>query len=235
MLIEEHVSLGNQTYFINSVAQAIVSEQAHFTYYKLQRENDQAIHMAHLFVEQMRDSVTSLTHFSRGGYFARDEVVIKLQGQGAYCQTSGFYSVCRDDQWVDYHIDMNHLAPNSHSEMLYKGILKNKSRAIFNGRLLVEKTAQKTLAYQANHNLLLSNEAEAYSKPQLEIYAEEVKCKHGATIGQINEEALFYLRSRGLNKQQAIEVLLQGFAGEIIQSIPHPGIKSRFQEMMSWN
>ncbi len=131
-----------------------------------------------------------------------------MQEPGAECRTGGFYHLHHDNQYIDNHIDIDHVAPRSNSEMLYKGILDNKSRAVFNGRLHVEKDAQKIIAYQANHNLLLSNDAEVYSKPELEIYADDVKCKHGATTGQLDQDAFFYLRSRGIARSRSNEYII---------------------------
>ena len=130
---------------------------------------------------------------------------------------------------------MLHAAPHSQSDMLYKGIMENKSRAVFNGKVHVEKNAQKILAQQANHHLLLSQQAEAYSKPELEIYADDVKCKHGATTGQLDQDALFYLRARGIEEADAVAMLLQGFSDNIMQRITHQGVKMRVQEMVQWS
>ncbi|MBX3708446.1 MAG: Fe-S cluster assembly protein SufD [Gammaproteobacteria bacterium] len=234
-LVEEYFSLVSHSYMMNIVTTINAGKNAKLDYYKIQQESKQAVHMAHTFIHQQQNSQVSLTNFSFGSLFARDDVVIKLQEAGADCHTSGFYHLRHDNQYVDNHIDISHAAPHSHSEMLYKGIVDKKSRAVFNGRLCIEKNAQKILAYQANHNLLLSNEAEVYSKPELEIYADDVKCKHGATTGQLDQEALFYLRSRGIEREKAIAMLLQGFSEEIIQRITHPGIKLRVQEISDYS
>jgi Fe-S cluster assembly protein SufD len=127
---------------------------------------------------------------------------------------------------------IHHTMPNTHSDMLFKGILENKSRAAFTGRVQVAKEAVKVVAHQANHNIVLSNTAEVYSKPELEIYADDVKCKHGATIGQLDQDALFYLRSRGISQADATNLLLRGFADDVIQRISHPDIKYHIQSMV---
>lgn len=232
-LIEEYFSLAEQAYLMNTVAQIVAQPRAQLQHYKIQHEGKQAAHLAHTFIQQKQDSNVSSTSFAIGAAFARDEVAVTLQESGADCKTSGFYHLHYDNQYIDYHVDIDHASPRSHSEMLYKGILDKKSRAVFNGRLHVEPGAQKILAYQANHNLLLSKESEVYSKPELEIYADDVKCKHGASTGQIDQDAIFYFRSRGIPKAEAINMLLQGFADEVLQRVTHEGVKLRIQEWIS--
>ena len=160
-------------------------------------------------------------------------MIAVLKESGADCHTAGFYRLKTDKQYIDNHITIDHIAPFTSSEMLYKGILENKSRAVFNGRLHVGNQAKKILAYQAHHNLLLSNKAEVYTKPELEIYADDVKCKHGATTGQLDHDALFYLQSRGINRSEAMNMLLKGFAGDIMQRVIHPDIKAHIEKMVS--
>lgn len=234
-LIEEYVAITTQPYMTNTVMTVDLKEQAQFEYYKIQNENKQAVHMANTFLFQESDSQASLAHFSAGGQFARDEIRVELQAPGAHCKTAGFYGLTEKDQYVDYHIDMLHTAPLTRSEMVYKGVLDNKSRAVFNGRVYVEKEAKKIEAHQANHNLLLSNMAEVYSKPELEIYSDDVKCKHGATIGQLDQEALFYLRSRGLNKAEATTLLLKSFSDDIMQRVASPAIRAHIEKGLKWN
>lgn len=229
---EEHFSIVQHAYFNNIVTTIKLDAESQFEYYKIQNEGKLATHLAHYFVFQKKDSTASFTHFSIGGLLARDELIIKLQETGAACSTYGFYHLQYDNQYIDHHIDINHQASRSHSEMLYKGIVNNKARSVFNGRLRIEKDAQKIVASQANHNLLLSQDAESYSKPDLEIYADDVKCKHGATIGQLDRDALFYMRARGISEDDAIQILLQGFADEIIQKVKPAGIKLRIQEAL---
>jgi len=231
-LIEEHLSLSDQAYLSDIAMNVQVGAQAKLSYYKIQREQLNAIHLANTIVTQQKESIVNLNYFSCGAQFARDDVQVHLSEAGAECQTAGLYQLNHDNQYVDYHIDINHVAAFTRSEMLYKGILENKSRAVFNGRLHVEKNAKKIVAHQANHHLLLSNDAEAYAKPELEIYADDVKCKHGATTGQLDEDALFYLRSRGMEKTEAVNVLLQGFANEVIQRIDEPNIKAHIEKRM---
>jgi len=233
MLMEEHFANVDQLYCMNHVTTIFADKHAQLQHYKIQSEGKKAVHIAQTFIHQAEESTVELNYFSSGAHFARDDVLVKLQGTGAKCGASGFYHLRNDQQFIDHHVDMVHTAARSQSAMLYKGILEQKSRAVFNGRLLIEKNAQKVVGHQANHNLLLSREAEVYSKPELEIYADDVQCKHGATTGQMDEEALFYLRSRGIQQADAVNILLQGFAEEIMQRITHAGIKMRVQEIMS--
>lgn len=228
--VEEYAHTLTAPYLMNIVTSISVGASAMLNYYKIQTDNHAAVHLASTFVHQQQDSHAAFMNLSSGSLFARDDVVVTLRGRGAECSTRGFYRLSRDHQYIDHHVDITHIAPHTQSEMLYKGTLDQKSKAVFNGRLCVQKDAQKILAYQANHNILLSNNAEVYSKPELEIYADDVKCKHGATTGQLDQDALFYFRSRGIERQEAMKLLLQGFAEEIIQKISHPGIRQRAEE-----
>ena len=231
-IVEEYFSLSEQSYKLNVVANILLGKQAELTHDKIQQEGRHATHAAYYFVMQKQESKTKFHHFATGGETSVDHLIVKLQEQGASCETAGLYFLQHDQQQVDYHIDIDHVAIHTESKMLYKGVLKNKSRANFTGRVHVAKQAQKTLAYQANHNLLLSPTAEVYSKPILEIYADDVKCKHGATVGQLDQAALFYLRSRGIEESIATNMLLEGFAQEVLQEITHPGIKQRAEMMV---
>lgn len=231
--VEEFIALNSsKDYIMNTVFRVLVGQDAKLEYIKIQNESTQAIHLAHMLVKQMQDSKITLTNFSSGSQFARDDLVVKLVQPGAQCKATGFYHLREDNQCIDHHIDIDHLAAHSQSEMLYKGILEKKSRLIFNGKLHVYKNAQKILAHQANHNILLSADAEVYSKPELEIYADDVKCKHGATTGQLDQEALFYLRSRGIPHSEAMTILLQAFAEEILEEVIYSGIKQHVKKMV---
>lgn len=231
-ILEEHYANNERVYFSNSTTSVRVNDEAMLSYYKLQEEGKCATHIAHAFIEQARQSTVDWMQFTKGALFARDDLTVNLKGEGALCRTSGFYQLYQDKQYRDHHIDMNHLAPRSQSEMLYKGILDWKTRAVFNGKVFVEKDAQKILAHQANHHLLLSNAAEACSSPELEIYADDVQCKHGATSGQLDQDALFYMRSRGIEAMDATRILLQGFAEEVFERIARPSIKFHIEARM---
>lgn len=228
-LLEEYTSATSTAYLMNIVTSIHAGANSQLQHYKVQRENTLATHMANTFIVQQKDSTVALTNFSVGAKFARDDVLAQLQEAGAECRTAGFYRLENDNQYIDYHITIDHAAPHSRSEMVYKGVLDKKSRAVFNGRLHVGVGAQKIEAHQQNHNLLLSNQAEIYSKPELEIYSDDVKCKHGATTGQLDQDALFYLRARGIDKTDAVGLLLQAFAAEIFQKITHVDIKTHIE------
>lgn len=232
-IVEEHFSHAETMYMVNQLTSLFVGKEAKLDYCKIQHEGKFATHIANTFIQQAQNSSVKLTNFSTGALFARDDISVTLKESGADCSTAGFYRLDQDNQYIDYHIDIEHAAARTNSEMLFKGILDKKSRAVFNGRLAVEQGAQKILAYQANHNLLLSKEAEVYSKPELEIYADDVKCKHGATTGQIDEDALFFLRSRGIDKSRAMNMLLQAFADEITSRVTHAATHLRVQELLA--
>jgi Fe-S cluster assembly protein SufD len=230
VVFEEYAAISTQAYMMNILTTFIIGKTASLLHHKIQTENKLAVHIASTFVKQKQDSSTAFTNFSSGATFARDEIVVTLSEPGADCRTAGFYRLQHDNQYIDHHIDIVHSAPRSSSEILYKGTLDKKSRAVFNGRVCVEENAQKISAVQANHNLLLSPQAEVYSKPELEIYADDVKCKHGATTGQLDQDALFYMRARGIERPEAVTILLQGFSEDIIQRVSHPGMRQRAQE-----
>lgn len=232
MLLDEYVAMTQQAYLMNVVTTISVGANATLDYYKIQTEAPLAVHFAYTDIMQAEDSRTRLHYFAAGSAFARDDVSVHLNQPGAMCHARGFYRLQRDGQYIDHHLDINHRARRSESEMLYKGILDKQSRAVFNGRLYVAKDAQKITAYQANHHLLLSKNAEAYSKPELEIYADDVKCKHGATAGQLDAEALFYLRSRGVSVDMAQRMLMEGFAEDIFRHVTHPLIRQRAEEAL---
>lgn len=231
-LIEDYQAVGNGDYFLNTALYVSLGANAQLKHCKIQQESLQATHISHTMVQQQKDSQYTHTNISHGACFARDEVIIHLKGSGAECSTGGFYYLQQDNQYIDHHIDIMHEAAHTNSEMLYKGIIDKKARAVFNGRLFVQEGAQKILAYQANHNLLISNAAEVYSKPELEIYADDVKCKHGATTGQLDQEALFYLRARGIDYRAALSILLEGFAEDIFKRIEPSNLRSRMRELL---
>lgn len=231
-VIEEYVALSNKPYMMNVVTNLVTGNNATLEHVKIQRENHLAIHMANTFVKQQQYSKTTFSGFSLGGRFSRDDLVVTLQERGAACKASGFYRLQQDDQYMDHHVEIRHAASYSSSDMLFKGIVDKKSRAVFNGKLRVMTNAQQIVASQANHNLLLSQNAEVYSKPELEIDADDVKCQHGATTGQLDQEALFYLRARGIPQAEAVNILLQGFAEDLLDRISYPDIRQRVRESM---
>ncbi len=233
-VINEYAGVEGGKYFTNAVTTIHAGENAKLTMIKLQHENDDALHMENFFVKQRRDSNINITHVTTGAIFSRDDVIVQLKEPGAECETNGFYHASRDGQYVDHHIDIDHSAPRTNSGMMYKGIAEKKSRAVFNGSLYVEKDAQKINAYQENHNLLLSGLAEVYSKPELEIYADDVKCRHGATTGQLDQDAMFYMRARGIDKVSAMNILLRGYVDEVLQRIAHSALRQHAMKQVKF-
>ena len=229
-ILEEHISLDETAHVMNMVMDMTLNKHANLIYYKLQRNNREAIHIANTRIYQSENSHITLSQFSHGAHFFRDDVVISLRGKNTNAQLSGFYCLDRDKQYGDHHIDILHESSHSKSKMHYRGIIDHASKAVFNGRVKIHSFAHQSEAYQANHHLLLSHEAEAYAKPELEIDADEVQCKHGATAGNLDETALFYLQSRGMALHEARQCLLHAFANELIGNISHPAIQAHIRE-----
>lgn len=234
VVVEEHRSaaVSHGPCLMNSVSHVVMGEEATFTHYKIQCDAPETIHLAHQFVHQQQASQFVSFSFSFGGRFSRDELSIKLGGASARCQTNGYYRLQHQNQYIDHHVDIHHAAPYTQSEMLYKGTIENRARAVFNGKLYVGTEAKRAKANQTNHHLMLAHDAEAYSKPELEIYNDDVLCRHGASTGQLDQDALFYLCARGIKKQAAKQMLLKGFAHDIIQRVPHQSLQMRLLEMV---
>ena len=214
-IIETYV--GEGTYFHNAVTQIIVGEGAVVEHVKLQRESLDAFHISTIQIEQARGSVFTSRSFALGGALARTEINAVLD-EGSECTLHGLY-VVNGTQHVDTRTVIDHAKPHAASHEVYKGILDGKSSAVFNGKIIVRKDAQKTDAKQTNKNLVLSEDATINTKPQLEIFADDVKCTHGATVGQLDADSMFYLRSRGIGVEQARAMLIDAFAHEIIDGI----------------
>lgn len=221
--ILEHFKGNHTTYLHNTVTQISLDKASILNYYKIQQESSQAYHLSNIQVSQKADSSLSTFHATVGGHLSRDDLHIKLEGKGAHCNLKGFYAT-RQKQCVDHHILTEHLSERTQSNQHYKGILKDQSKAIFNGKVKVHTNAHQTIAHQSNQNILLSGAAEVDTKPELEIYNEDVKCTHGATVGPLEQEAIFYLQSRGMNREQAAHLLIEAFFNELIAPIPYTEI-----------
>jgi len=228
-IIESYAGLAASRSFTNAVVEVYVGESARVTHYKVQRESEAAFHIASTNAELERAAVYALTTITLGAQLSRHGIGVKLAHEGAECWVDGLYLV-GTGQHADTHSLIDHSSPHCTSHQLYKGILDGKSRAVFNGKVFVHRDAQQTDAQQSNKNLLLSNEARVDTKPQLEIYADDVKCAHGATVGQLEEDELFYLISRGLHKDLARNLLTYGFAEELVEKIKIESIKRRLDE-----
>lgn len=223
VLIEDYVHLNPGKYFNNIVTNIYAGANTHLFYYKIQRESSEALHIANTFIHQQRDSQVKTYHFATGAHFSRDDLKFSLQQCGAYCELTGFYFP-QGQQTIDFHTRVDHFQAHTHSKQYYKGILNGRSRGIFNGKIVAHPYAKEMTAQQSNHNLLLSQHAEIDTKPELEVYADQVKCTHGATVGKLDPQILFYLQSRGINRKAAEHLLLSGFVNEIIDNLPHANI-----------
>src|ERR1051325_9572874 len=217
-LIETYASVGEESYLTNAVVEVFVGEGARVTHYKVQDEGAKAFHVASTRAELSRSALYDLTTVTLGAQLSRHNIEILLESEGAECHVDGLYLV-GTGQHADTHSLIDHRVTHCASRQNYKGILDGRSRAVFNGRVFVRETARGTHAEQNNKTLLLSREARVDTKPQLEIYNDDVKCSHGATVGQLEEEELFYLLSRGLHTDLARHLLTYGFAEEIVNKI----------------
>ncbi len=217
-VIESYVSPGEDVYFTNAVTEVAAKEGSVLTHYRLQEESERAFHVATTQVYQERKSNYTSCAVSLGGEIARHDLNVALTDEGIETTIDGLY-VVTGRQHADNHTSIDHQRPHSTSHQLYKGILDGRSRAVFNGKVFVREGALLTDARQLNKNLLLSSEATVNTKPQLEIFADDVKCSHGATVGQLEDEELFYLASRGLAPERARALLTYGFAEDVISKI----------------
>jgi Fe-S cluster assembly protein SufD len=224
-LIESYVSPTSGSYFTNTITEVVMGENSVVDYYKLQYESLEAFHIGTVQVRQGRSSNFSSHSLSFGGRLVRNNITVVFEAEGGECTLNGLY-VVTDRQHVDNHTMIDHAKPHCTSNELYKGILDGKSRGVFNGKILVRPDAQKTNAHQTNKNLLLSDEALIDTKPQLEIFANDVKCSHGATIGQLEEDPIFYLRSRGVDREMARTILTYAFASDIISRIKLEAVRT---------
>jgi Fe-S cluster assembly protein SufD len=213
------------------VTELVAGEGAVIEHYKLENEGDQALHFGALEVRQERASSFTSHSIALGGALVRNELKVVLDGEGAECALNGLY-VAGGQQHIDNYTTMDHAQPRCTSLELYKGILDGAAQGVFHGRIIVRPDAQKTDAIQRNRNLLLSEKAVINTKPQLEIYANDVRCTHGATVGQVDPEALFYLRSRGIARQDARNLLIYAFASEMLGRMKVDPLRARLEEAL---
>ena len=214
-VIEEYISLGAGTVLCNTATELVAGENSTVSHYMIEREHQDAFNISTLRIQQERSANVASHSLLLGGGLVRNNVHPVLAGEGGECLINGLF-VGNGRQHLDNYMHVEHASPHCSSRQFYNGILDGKSHGVFHGRIVVHKDAQKTDAKQTNRNLLLSDDAQIDTKPQLEIYADDVKCTHGATIGQIEENALFYLRSRGIDELTARRFLLMAFAGECL-------------------
>jgi Fe-S cluster assembly protein SufD len=230
-LVEHYVSLAETTGFTNVVSEVQLAENATLNHFKLQHESMGQFHIATLAAKQAAGSVWNTNNISLGSKLARNDIHTQLQGEGAHVTMDGLYLV-EADQHVDNHTRIDHAVPNTTSDEVYKGVLDGNSHAVFNGKVVVHKDAQKTDSSQSNKNLLLSRSCEIDSKPELEIYADDVKCAHGSTVGQIDEQQLFFLRARGLDEVAARSLLTYAFAVDVLQRIKDEPIRQAMSNVI---
>ena len=209
---------GDQAYFSNAVTEVFAGENAIVDHYKVQEESLDAFHIASMHVHTDRSANVSSHSFALGGRLVRNDALATLDGEGSEVTLNGLY-LADGDRLVDNHTTIDHAKAHCPSHEIYKGILGGRARAIFNGKIIVRPDAQKTDAKQTNRALLLTDDAAINTKPQLEIFADDVKCTHGAAIGQLDEDALFYLQARGLTYYEARDMLIHAFAGDILHRV----------------
>jgi Fe-S cluster assembly protein SufD len=223
-LVESFVGVGAGTYLTNAVTELIAEADAHVAHVKIQAEAPAGWHVATVAGRQQRGAQIVSHNISLGATLARNDIGSKLAGEGAECRLYGLY-VVDGAQHVDNHTWLDHAKAHCPSWEMYKGLLAGTSRAVFNGRIIVREGAQKTDAKQSNKNLILGDAAKVYTRPQLEIHANDVKCTHGATIGRLDEESLFYLRTRGIGGEEARNILIRAFADDLIDMLPVPELR----------
>ncbi|WP_026965949.1 Fe-S cluster assembly protein SufD [Algoriphagus terrigena] len=216
--IDQSISLGESSYFVNEVVEVKGGVSSHVHYYRIQNEGKNVIEVSTIEADIQKDSTFNSVNISLSGDMVRNNLNLNLVGSNSEGNMYGIY-LLNGKTHVDNHTNVDHTIPHAESNELYKGILADQSRGVFNGKIFVRQDAQKTNAFQQNNNILLSEDATVNTKPQLEIWADDVKCSHGCTVGQLDEEALFYLQARGIDKLQAKGLLLHAFAGEVLEKI----------------
>lgn len=231
-IIERHQSLTDNPVLTNSVTEIFTNKRAIVDYYKIQNDNKNASLIDHTFVKQKRESLASVHTFSFGGKLTRNNLNFYQEGERIDSTLKGV-TIIGDKQHVDHNTLVHHIEPNCESHQDYKGIFGDKSTGVFNGKVYVNKEAQKTNAFQANNNILLSDKASINTKPQLEIFADDVKCSHGCTIGQLDESAMFYMRSRGIPEKEAKALLMFAFSNNVLDSVKIPEIKQRITKIIA--
>jgi Fe-S cluster assembly protein SufD len=230
-VVESHAGDGETPYLNNTVTEISVDDHAVVDHYTLVREAETAFRVGSLHATLGRASNFSSHTVTLGGAIVRNEASVVLAGEGGECTLNGLY-LANGRQLVDNQTTIDHAQPHCDSHELYKGILNGRSRAVFNGKIIVRLDAQKTDAKQSNKTLLLSEDAQITTKPQLQIFADDVKCTHGATVGQLDQDALFYLRSRGLSRDQARQLLTHAFAADLLGHIKVEAIRSQLDALL---
>lgn len=231
-IIERHQSLTDNAVLTNSVTEIFANKRAIVDYYKIQNDRENTSLIDNTFINQKQQSLAKVHTFSFGGKLIRNNLHFYQNGEHIDSTMKGI-TIIGDKQHVDHNTLVHHIEPNCESHQDYKGIFGDSSTGVFNGKVIVEKLAQKTNAFQANNNILLSDKASINTKPQLEIFADDVKCSHGCTIGQLDDSALFYLRSRGIPEKEARALLMFAFSNNVLDSVKIPEIKNRITKIIA--
>ena len=231
-IIERHQSLTSNEVLTNAVTEIFAADNAHIDYYKVQNDVKSASLIDNTYIDQKDGSEVSVHTFSFGGRITRNNLNFYQHGSGVNSILKGV-TILSEKQHVDHHTLVHHQEPNCESHQDYKGIYDQNSTGVFNGKIVVDKIAQKTNAFQQNNNILISDKATINTKPQLEIFADDVKCSHGCTIGQLDEEALFYLQTRGIPKKEAQALLMYAFANNVLESVRIPEVKRRINKLIA--
>lgn len=231
-IVERHQSLLEHQVVTNSVTELIAHQEALVDYYKIQNDLDSASLIDNTYIAQDENSHVSVHTFSFGGKITRNNLNFYQRGEHINSTLKGI-TLLQGKQHVDHNTLVHHAQPNCESHQDYKGIFSDRSIGVFNGKILVDKIAQRTNAFQQNNNVILNDKAKVNTKPQLEIFADDVRCSHGCTIGQLDEEALFYLRSRGIPKKEAKGLMTYAFANNVLQSVQIPTLKKRINKLIA--
>ncbi|MDT7831417.1 Fe-S cluster assembly protein SufD [Flavobacteriaceae bacterium S356] len=231
-IIERHQSLTENAVLTNAVTEIFVDKDATVDYYKIQNDHTNASLIDNTYIEQQTQSICSVHTFSFGGNITRNNLNFYQKGEGIDSILKGI-TIIEGKQHVDHHTLVHHIEPNCESHQDYKGIYGERSTGVFNGKVVVNKEAQKTNAYQQNNNVLISDKSTINAKPQLEIFADDVKCSHGCTIGQLDDQALFYMQQRGIPKKEARALLMYAFANTVLESVKIPEVKSRITKLIA--
>lgn len=230
-VLECYARIGEAACLTNAVTEVAVGEGAAIEYCKFQDESPEAFHIASIHAHLAQKCNFTAHSVATGARLSRNNIRVKMDGEGSDCILNGLY-LTKGDQLCDHHMIVEHAKPNCNSHEYFNGIMDGRSRGVFHGRILVQPEAQKTDAKQTNKNLLLSDDATANTKPQLEIYADDVKCTHGATVGQLNDDSIFYLRARGIGLETARRMLIHAFAGEIVERIQCQAARKELDDLI---
>ncbi|NCT10172.1 MAG: Fe-S cluster assembly protein SufD [Flavobacteriia bacterium] len=231
-IIERHQSLNSNAVLSNVVTEVFVGRNATVDYYKIQNDNLNASLVDNTFIEQKTNSEVAVHTFSFGGNITRNNLNFYQRGEHINSILKGI-TIIEEKQHVDHHTLVHHIEPNCESHQDYKGIFDERSTGVFNGKVIVAKEAQKTNAYQQNNNILISDKSSVNAKPQLEIFADDVKCSHGCTVGQLDSDALFYMQQRGIPKKEGKALLMYAFANTVLDSVKIPEVKSRITKLIA--